>query len=338
MSAADEVRVSFAEMESVFHNILLRHSFDVSKAALCAHIFADNSLDGVYTHGVNRFARFVKMVADKHVLPDQEPTKVSGFGGLEQWNGNLGAGPSNAVFCTERALRLADENGIGCVALANTNHWMRGGTYGWKAAKKGYAFICWTNTIANMPAWGAKDNHLGNNPLILAIPKDNEAVVLDMAISQFSFGAMEKFTMEKKPLPVPGGYDEMGQLTTDAQKVLETQRSLPIGFWKGSGLSLLLDLLATVLSGGKSTFQITEQKIESAVSQVFIAIRLTSLNNSNAIKSVIDSIIADYHSSAPASPFNKILYPSERVLATRKNNTEKGIPVNKRVWDEILAL
>lgn len=338
MSAADEVRVSFAEMESVFHNILLRHSFDVSKAALCAHIFADNSLDGVYTHGVNRFARFVKMVADKHVLPDQEPTKVSGFGGLEQWNGNLGAGPSNAVFCTERALRLADENGIGCVALANTNHWMRGGTYGWKAAKKGYAFICWTNTIANMPAWGAKDNHLGNNPLILAIPKDDEAVVLDMAISQFSFGAMEKFTMEKKPLQVPGGYDEMGQLTTDAQKVLETQRSLPIGFWKGSGLSLLLDLLATALSGGKSTFQITEQKIESAVSQVFIAIRLSSLNNSNTIKSVIDSIIDDYHSSAPASPFNKILYPGERVLATRKNNTEKGIPVNKRVWDEILAL
>lgn len=338
MSASDEIRVDYAEMEKVFHNILLKHSFDESKAALCARIFADNSLDGVYTHGVNRFARFVQMAVDKHVLPDKEPTEVSGFGGFEQWNGNLGPGPSNAVFCTERAVQLADKNGIGCVALANTNHWMRGGTYGWKAAKKGYAFICWTNTIANMPAWGAKDNHLGNNPLIMAIPHNNEAIVLDMAISQFSFGAMEKFVMEKNPLPVQGGYDETGQISTDPQQILKTQRSLPIGYWKGSGLSLLLDLLATILSGGKSTFQVTEQKIESAVSQVFIAIQLSSLNNSTAIHSIINSIVADYHSSLPDGSSNKVFYPGERVLQTRKDNKVRGIPVNIEVWNEIVAL
>lgn len=278
------------------------------------------------------------MVADMHILPEKEPTKVSRSAGLEQWNGNLGPGPSNAVFCTERAKQLANENGIGCVALSNTNHWMRVGTYGWKAAKEGYAFICWTNTIANMPAWGAKDNHLGNNPLIMAIPKGNEAIVLDMAVSQFSFGAMGKFAMEKQELPVPGGYNEMGQMTTNPEEILKTKRSLPIGYWKGSGLSLLLDLLAAILSGGKSTFQITEQKIESAVSQVFIAIKLSLLNNSYAINSVINSIISDYHNSLPDDSFNRILYPGERVLLIRKDNTERGIPVNKQVWDEIIAL
>lgn len=338
MSASGQIRVNYDEMESIFKKILLKNSFNESKAALCARIFAENSLDGVYTHGVNRFSRFVKMVIEKSVLPDKEPTKVSAFGGLEQWNGNLGPGPSNAIFCTQRAMKLADENGIGCVALANTNHWMRGGTYGWKAAKERYAFICWTNTIANMPAWGARDNHLGNNPLIMAIPKDNEAIVLDMAISQFSFGAMEKFAMEKQQLPVPGGYNEAGQMTTNPQEILQTQRSLPIGYWKGSGLSLLLDLLAAVLSGGNSTFQVTAQKTESALSQVFIAIKLSSLTNSFAINSIINSIIADYHNSIPDGSFNKILYPGERVLLTRKDNTEKGIPVNKQVWEEIIAL
>lgn len=338
MSSSNEIRVDYAEMEKIFHEILLRHSFNESKAALCARIFADNSLDGVYTHGVNRFSRFVQMVAEKHVLPDKEPTITSAFAGMEQWNGNLGPGPSNAVFCTRRAIELADINAIGCVALANTNHWMRGGTYGWKAAKEGYAFICWTNTIANMPAWGAKDNHLGNNPLIMAIPKDNEAVVLDMAISQFSFGAMEKFAMEKKPLPVPGGYDETGQMTTDPQKILNTKLPLPVGYWKGAGLSLLLDLLATILSGGKSTFQITDSKIESAVSQVFIAIKLSSLNNSSAINGIINGIIADYHTSLPDRSSDKIFYPGERVLQTRKDNTVRGIPVNTEVWNKILAL
>ncbi len=67
MSASWEIRVDFAEMEKVFHNILLRHSFDESKDALCTRIFADNSLDGVYTHGVKRFPLFVQMVEEKHV-------------------------------------------------------------------------------------------------------------------------------------------------------------------------------------------------------------------------------------------------------------------------------
>lgn len=338
MSSPEEIRIAYAEMESIFREILLKHSFTEAKAAMCAHIFADNSLDGVYTHGVNRFARFVQMVVQKHVLPDKEPTKTSGFGGMEQWNGNLGPGPSNAIFCTERAMQLADENGIGCVALANTNHWMRGGTYGWKAAKEGHAFICWTNTIANMPAWGAKDSRLGNNPLIIAIPHNNEAIVLDMAISQFSYGGMEKFAMQQKTLPVPGGYDETGQMTSDPQKILETKRSLPIGYWKGSGLSLLLDLLATILSGGKSTFQITGQKVETSLSQVFISIKLSSLYNLSSIHSVINGIIGDYHNATPDITSEKMLYPGERVLHTRKENTKNGIPVNISVWNEILAL
>lgn len=63
------------------------------------------------------------------MLPDKNPSKIGGFDGMEQWNGNLRSGPSNAIFCTERALQLANQNGIGCVALNNTNHWMRGGTY-----------------------------------------------------------------------------------------------------------------------------------------------------------------------------------------------------------------
>lgn len=338
MSSANEIRIDRSEMEKVFHQVLIKHAFSENKAALCAQIFTDNSLDGVYTHGVNRFSRFIKMVAERSVLPNEEPTKTAGFAGMEQWDGNLGPGISNAVFSTQRAMQLADENGIGCVALANTNHWMRGGTYGWKAAKEGYAFICWTNTIANMPGWGAKESRLGNNPIILAIPHNAEAVVLDMAVSQFSYGAMEKTAMQQKPLPVPGGYDEAGNVTTDPGKILETKRALPVGYWKGSGLSLLLDLLAAILSGGKSTSQITAQNIEAGVSQVFIAIKLSSLYNSSAINDIIGSIISDYHNAAKDETPNSILYPGERVLQVRKENTEKGIPVNIEVWNEILSL
>ena len=237
-----------------------------------------------------------------------------------------------------RAIELAKLYGIGCVALANTNHWMRGGAYAWQAAKKGVAFICWTNTIANMPAWGALDSRLGNNPLIMGIPYGDEAIVLDMAISQFSYGAMEKLAMKNQQLEVPGGFNEKGEMTTDPTEIIKTNRSLPVGYWKGSGLSLLLDILAAVLSGGKSTSQISEQKSESALSQVFIAIDLQSLQNFPSINGLLQNIIADYHAAAPDGSGKAILFPGERVVKTRKENLVKGIPVNVKIWEQIQSL
>ena len=108
-----------------------------------------------------------------------------------QWDGQSGVGVLNAMMCTERAMTLASKFGMGCVALANTNHWMRAGAYGRKAANAGFAFIGWTNTNSNTPAWGAVDARLGNNPLIMAVPYGSDAIVLDMAMSQYSYGALD---------------------------------------------------------------------------------------------------------------------------------------------------
>jgi 3-dehydro-L-gulonate 2-dehydrogenase len=326
------------EMQDVFYRILKEHQLPEKDANLCADIFTNNSLDGVYTHGVNRFARFVKNIKEGVVQTAAEPIRLSSFGGLEQWNGLLGAGLVNATFATERAMHLAANHGIGCVALANTNHWMRGGTYGWQAVKKGFVFIGWTNTIANMPAWKAVDSRLGNSPIIIAIPYAEEAIVLDMAVSQFSFGALEQQAMNGDKLPVPGGYDKNGNLTHDPAAIIEGGRTLPVGYWKGSGLALLLDLLATILSSGLSTHQITRQGVEKGVSQVFVCIDLRHLINYESINNIIQNIIADYISSIPQSSEDKIRYPGERVLETRKRNNEKDIPVIKKVWDEVLAL
>jgi 3-dehydro-L-gulonate 2-dehydrogenase len=89
---------------------------------------------------------------------------------MERWNGKLGMGNLVAKKAMARAIELAGKLGIGCVAVRNTNHWMRGGTYGWQAADAGCIGICWTNTFPNMPAWGGTDPRIGNNPFVLAIP------------------------------------------------------------------------------------------------------------------------------------------------------------------------
>jgi 3-dehydro-L-gulonate 2-dehydrogenase len=332
------VRVSYQQMETEFLRILKKIGFSPHKAETCARIFTENSLDGVYSHGVNRFSRFVEFVDKKYILVDNEPELKNGSGAIEQWDGKLGPGPLNALKCTERAIELSREYGIGCIALSNTNHWMRGGTYGWKAAKAGFAFIGWTNTIPNMPAWGAVDCRLGNNPLVLAAPYNEEAIVLDMAMSQFSYGMMESCLLTKRQLPLPGGYDKKGQLTTDPSGIIESQRSLPIGYWKGAGLSLLLNLMATVLSGGKATHEIAKNEDDFGVSQVYISIDISKLGNKQIIAGIVCEIIDDLHDSIPESDSKRILYPGERALNTRKENSYKGIPVEKAVWDHIKSL
>ncbi len=335
---SETVLIEAQEMKQVFYKVLLKEGFNEQKALTCAEIFTESSVDGVYTHGVNRFPIFVEYVQKKYVDPQAEPVLKNAVGGLEQWNGNLGAGPLNALHVTERAMELAQQYGIGCVALANTNHWMRGGTYGWKAAKSGFVFIGWTNTTANMPAWNAVDIRLGNNPLVMALPFNDEAIVLDMAISQFSFGALEQFILNGEKLPVFGGYNEKGELTKDPAAINKTLRSLPVGYWKGAGLSLLLDMFATILSSGLSVHEISQREIEYGLSQVFIAIDTNKLINHSAIKTTVEKIIENYHQSIPIDETGKILFPGERVLAMRKRNLQNGIPVLKSIWEKILSL
>jgi 3-dehydro-L-gulonate 2-dehydrogenase len=112
---------------------------------------------------------------------------------------------------------------------------MRGGSYGWQAADAGMIGVCWTNTLPNLPPWGGTKPTLGNNPLVIAVPRNEGHVVLDMAMSQFSFGALETYRKCDEQLPVVGGFDGKGQLTSDAGEIEASGRPLPIGYWKAPG-------------------------------------------------------------------------------------------------------
>lgn len=332
----DTVYIAPDEMRRVLLSILLQQGLEEKKAEKCAEVFTANSIDGVYTHGVNRFPVFVQYVKDGFVQKDAEPVLVAAFNGLEQWNGNRGPGPLNALTATERSMQLAEQYGIGCVALANTNHWMRGGYYGWQAAHKGFVLLAWTNTTALMPAWGAVDSKLGNNPLVLALPFGEEAIVLDMAMSQYSFGAMELAAAKGENLNMAGGFTKDGELTHNPEAIMASRRPLPIGYWKGAGLSLLLDILAAILSGGLATHQITQQQKEYGVSQVYVCIDMKKLPNHSLIQQTITSIIEDFHRSETEG--KGVRYPGEGVLERRKQNLANGIPVLQKVWNEILEL
>ncbi len=331
------LKIPYSTLETELVRVMIKNGFTDDKAKICATIFVSNSLDGVYSHGVNRFAKFIGGVKEGLIKADHEAVCKNAVGNIEQWDGQSGPGPLNALICTDRAMAIAAQHGIGMVSLGMTNHWMRGGTYGWRAAKKGFVLIAWSNTIANMPAWGAVNSKLGNNPLVIAVPYQSEAIVMDMAMSQYSYGALEAAHMNNETLSVPGGYDVHGVLTKVPEEIKKSWRALPIGYWKGAGLSLLLDILAAILSGGLSVAGITKQNAEANLSQIFIAIDLTKLHNFKSIADAIDQIIEDYQQSIPEDG-KKIRYPGENILKIREENTKGDIPVSESVWEGIQKL
>jgi 3-dehydro-L-gulonate 2-dehydrogenase len=330
------MRLDYGTVQKTLGEKLVKHGLPAEKAALSSRLIAQTSLDGVYSHGVNRFPALIENIRRGFVLPLAEPSLGSSFGAWERWDGGLGLGNLNAHFCMDRAVALARANGLGCVALANTNHWLRGGTYGLQAADSGCVGICWTNTQPNMPAWGGVDQVLGNNPLVMAVPGPEGAhILLDMAISQYSYGKMSLYASRGEELPVAGGYGADGALTTDPQAIIDSGRTLPIGFWKGSGLSLLLDVCATLLSGGLSVSQIPGRGAESGLSQVFLAFDLSKIPDQGSIARSLAGIIAFLKSSKGPG---EVRYPGEGMAMARRENAEKGIPVDEAVWETVLGL
>lgn len=326
------------ELRSTFRGILLREGVPAERAEECADVFTDNTRFGVYSHGVNRFPRFIGQLRAGHIVPAATPTRVQSLGALEQWDGGSGLGIINARMMSDRAMELAGEHGVGLVAIRRTNHWMRGGTWGQRIADRGFVGVCWTNTIAIMPPWGGMEPRVGNNPLVIAIPGDPPTMV-DMACSMFSFGRLETTKLAGKQTPVDAGFDESGALTRDPADVLATKRLLPTGFWKGSGLSIVLDMAVTLLSGGLSVAEVTEDMGEEYnLSQIFLAASVDRLMEHGDRDAKLARIRDYVTSSCPVEADQPIRLPGHDFARRAAAHDAEGIPVDDTVWTRILAL
>ncbi len=202
--------------------------------------------------------------------------------------------------------------------------------------------MCWTNTLPNMPAWGTREANIGNNPVVLAVPRSNgEHVVVDCALAQFSYGKISEYRRQQRELPVAGGFDSAGELSSDPTAIEEAMRVLPAGFWKGSGLSIAFDLIGAILAGGDTVTGVgkhCDPGMEYGVSQVFMAIDPGKLNAPGFSEQIIDEVLGSIKSSSRAEGTERVFYPGERSLLTRRENLELGIPVDTEIWQRICRM
>jgi 3-dehydro-L-gulonate 2-dehydrogenase len=332
------MKVTFEQLKAAFNRVLISRGVDSETADACAEMFARTTESGVYSHGVNRFPRFIQQLENGDIIPDAQPKRITSLGAIEQWDAQRSIGNLTAKKMMDRAIELAADHGIGLVALRNANHWMRGGSYGWQAAEKGYIGICWTNSIAVMPPWGAKECRIGTNPLIVAIPS-TPITMVDMSMSMFSYGMLEVNRLAGRQLPVDGGFDDEGNLTKEPGVIEKNRRILPMGYWKGSGMSIVLDMIATLLSDGASVAEVTQDNSdEYGISQIFIAIEVDKLIDGPTRDAKLQRIM-DYVTSAERADENQaIRLPGHEFTTLLAENRRNGITVDDSVWAKIQAL
>lgn len=332
------MRIPYLDLVSELKEILMKRGMTEEDAGLSSRLFVDASADGVHSHGLNRFPLFISLIDNGFVDVKAHPVVEDRIGIIERWNGNKGVGNINAWKATERAAEIAHEYGIGVVALRNTNHWMRAGNYGIEAVNKGCIAILWTNAMPNMPAWGAKKACVGNNPLVLAVPYKDTPVIVDIAMSMFSYGKLQKYQIEGKMCPVDGDFDRDGNLTRDPAAILETRELLPMGFWKGSGMAIALDLIVSLVSGGRTTREIGELECETEVSQMFMAIDLSLFPDKDDMERRIGETLAYIDSSVPRNEGIRVHYPGEGIKKEREDSMRLGVFVDDNVWKKVKSL
>lgn len=181
------------------------------------------------------------------------PTKYKAVG---RWNANRKLGQAVALEAMNECMRLADEYGIGAVAVDHAFHYLWGGGYVIDAAKKGYiAYTCCTAALAEVVPFGGKFPTLGTNPHSWGFPTTEAVgfpICVDWATSVVAMGRVQQFVREGKQLPPGCGVDKDGNETCDPTKVVAL---LPFGAHKGYGLALIDEIMGAFIGGSLPTLR-----------------------------------------------------------------------------------
>lgn len=330
--------ISIEKLTDTYKSILLARGMQPESAVRLAEGFVEMANEGIYSHGINRFPVFISQVDKGQIKLNETPECVNSMGALEQWDCRYGPGVLNGLICADRAMELARQYGIGMVGMRHSNHWMRGGSYVLRMAREGFAGIAATNSTAVMPAWGGKDHRLGTNPLIMAIAGD-PPVLVDCSMSQYSYGQLQNYVLADKELPVIGGFDNAGELTKDPHVLWKNKRILPMGFWKGSSMSIVLDMMLTAITGGHSVPALTEDMGgEFGVSQFLIAIDLSKTIDASQFSAEMKRIREYVLASEPAESGTVQIAGSSIKRYIEKHREAGGIEIHEQIWEQIQAL
>jgi len=238
----------------------------------------------------------------------------------------------------DRAIEIAERNGIAMVAVRHSNHFGIAGYHAKRAADAGLIGIAMTNAGAEMAPWGAARPILGTNPWGIAVPRGGDhPIILDMALTQSGKGMMRWLDRAGLPMPDTWALTPDGSRTTDPRAGMEGPL-LPIGDYKGYGLSLITDALTGVLTGSLFGAQVFQDDENYDVAHTMIAIRIEAFIARRRFDERLEALIADVLAAPPIDPHRPVQLPGQAEQERARRRLEHGIPVDGATVTGLRAL
>ncbi|NDP42330.1 MAG: malate/lactate/ureidoglycolate dehydrogenase [Aromatoleum sp.] len=308
-----------------------------AEAKTIARRLVDSNLVGHDSHGVLRVAKYLEWVRAGWLKPNTAPTTVFDSDTIAIVDGNRGFGQVTGEYATSLGIEKAANKGIAMIGLRNCGHLGRLGDWADMAAAAGQVSLHFLNTSGaqRVAPFGGSDRRLSTNPMAIGMPlAGGESVILDITTSTVAEGKLMVALNKGEQVPAGWIVDRDGRPTTDPKDFYDGGALLTIGAHKGSGLSMLTDLLAGAVTTGRSSDP-EDTVLRNNMLSIFIAPAV--YDRTGGVLAEATRFVEYVKASPPSTPGEPVLAPGEVERRNRAARQAGGVPLDDKTWADLVA-
>jgi LDH2 family malate/lactate/ureidoglycolate dehydrogenase len=315
---------------------------DDARMTTDALIHAD--LMGIDSHGLNRSTNqnYFGGLKSGAINAKASPEIVHEAAATAVIDGQNGLGPVASTVAMELAIAKARDTGAGFVSIRGSNHYGAASHYSMMALP--HDMIGFSMTVGGLAvqATGGMGRRLGVNPISVAAPAEtSDPFILDIATGVVAVGKLELARMKQVPIPEGWIVDKDGASTTDPNDYWKGGAILPLGGlletggYKGYGLSVMIDILAGVLSGGGFAGELRQSVSSGGICHFQGALDIKAFSPVADFKAIMERMIAYLKATEPSDGSTGVLIHGEKEIKAERERTLKGIPYHRDVTDRL---
>lgn len=339
MSSEETVRLTYDELKGLIKNKLMKAGLPELHAESVADHLAYADSRGVHSHGAVRVEYYSERIAKggSNTAPEFKYEHKSDS--ITILDGDNAVGHLVAQMGMEEGIRLAEKTGVGVVGMKRMGHCGTLSYFLKQAAEKGYVMISMVQSDPMVVLYGGTEPYFGTNPIGFCAPRNNGTpIIFDMATTVGAWGKILDARAKGKSIPDTWAVDSDGKPTADPNKVAGL---VPISGPKGSGLMMMVDILAGVLMGQPSGKHVTSMYADLTagreLGQIHIVLNPEFFVGREAFKQTIDNMVEEIHAMKPAEGFDRLYYPGEISDGVLKQYQNEGIPIVKEIYDYLVS-
>ena len=333
-----KVVVDAAELRTLVAGVFAARGARAADAAAVADALVWANLRGVDSHGVSRVARYLELFDKGESVAAAEVTVTRPRAAIAIVDAHAAPGPVAMNRAADEAIAGARECGIGWASVRGTVHTGAIGYYASRIADAGMAAVGVVAGVPNMAYAGAKGAAVATSPLAVAVPAGrHDLVLLDMATAVIALGKITQYRNQGKELPPGVAVTKDGTPTTDPELAAIP---LPLGGAKGSGMSLVFELLTSVLAGNAIVSAFHGDQPDGKrhrQNAALLALDVSALAPLDEFRRAVDETLDTVKSLPRLDDDQEIRFPGERGARSEAARRSGGIPLPKKLWESLLA-